>query len=377
MTISLSESKTKDLRKLITNLLSISHPTIRFVAKVVGTLVSTFPAVKYAALHYRNIEKVKTHALVLNQGNFEAKCSLNNEAKLELNWWKTATLKNWIHPPNISVKITCDASTGGNSFVGAWGAVCNSVTCGGAWDLVEQTYHINIRELLAIYYALKSFQSECVNSHVKVLNDNVAAVGIVNKMGTSKSELGNAIAKNIWSFCEKYNIWVTAAHIPGIDNTAADTESRRQYKEAEWKLDPKIFSEACKTLLFSPNLDCFASRLNCQLVDFVSFKPDPYAKFINAFSINWNEFNCYIFPPFSLIGKVLQKIKIDQAKVMIVAPQWPSQPWYTMFRKMLISNLITISPRQGLLFLPQSPESIHPLSKNLTLMIGILSGIDI
>ena len=138
MTISLSESKTKDLPKSITNLLSISNPTIRLVAKVVGTLVSTFPAVKCAALHYRNIEKVKTHALVLNQGNFEAKCSLNNEAKLELNWWKTATLKIWIHPPKISVKITCDASTGGNSFVGAWGAVYNSVTSGGAWDLVEQ-----------------------------------------------------------------------------------------------------------------------------------------------------------------------------------------------------------------------------------------------
>lgn len=39
------------------------------------------------------------------------------------------------------------------------------------------------------------------------------------------------------------------------------------------------------------------------------FEPDPHASYLDVFSLNWQDFTCYIFPPFSLIGKVLQKIR--------------------------------------------------------------------
>lgn len=372
MLVTLTEQKEKNLRNLVSKLLNMKSPSIRFVAKVVGTLVSSFPAIKFAPLHYRYIEKVKSEALTANKGNFEATCTLTDQAICDLKWWKNAKFSKWIHPPCITLEIMCDASTGGNTSTGAWGAICNNIPCGGAWNVQEQSYHINVRELLAIYYALRAFLPLCVTKHVKIYSDSTAAVGIVNKMGTSKNILCNEIAKKLWYFCEQNNIWVTATHIPGVDNVSADTESRKEYKEAEWKLNKTFYEFCTKTLNFIPNLDCFASRLNAQLDTYVSRRPDPFAKFVDAFSLNWKSFNCYLFPPFSLVGRVLQKIRIDQAKVMLVVPYWPTQPWFTTYMEMLIQEPIILSPMSNLLILPQNQTQLHPLATKLHLMVGIL-----
>lgn len=374
MTVRLTIAKERSLRKLVDQLLTISKPTIRFVAKVVGTLVAAFPAVKFAPLHYRFIEKVKTDALVLNNGNFEASCCLSEPAMSDLIWWKNAQYENWIHPPKISLELRCDASTGGKNSSGAWGAVCQGVKTGGAWNLQEQGYHINVRELIAIYFTIRSFLQCCEGKHVLVFSDSTSAIGIVNKMGTSKNLLCNDLAKNLWHFCEMHSIWLTATYIPGVENVDADTESRKEYKEAEWKLNPNLFLSCKNELKFTPNIDCFASRINTQLPIYVSYRPDPFARHVNAFTLNWHDFRCYIFPPFSLIGRVLQKVRIDQAEVMMVAPHWPSQPWFTTFMEMLVKGPIFLSPHQDLLKLPQSPGSVHPLAGHLSLMVGILSG---
>lgn len=112
--------------------------------------MASFPGVKYAPLHYRNIEKVKSEALNTSGGNFEATCTLSTEAIADLTWWKTATLKNWVHPLPISLEIKNDACTGSNNTSGGWGATCDNITCGGEWELREQSYHINTRELPAV-----------------------------------------------------------------------------------------------------------------------------------------------------------------------------------------------------------------------------------
>ena len=37
----------------------------------------------------------------------------------------------------------------------------------------------------------------------------------------------------------------------------------------------------------------------------------------------------YAFPPFSMIGKVLLKIKTEEVDVILITPSWPAQPWYS------------------------------------------------
>lgn len=193
-------------------------------------------------------------------------------------------------------------------------------------------------------------------------------------MGSSKSKSCNELAKLIWEYCTKFNIWITCAHIPGSENVIADFESRKTYIDAEWKLNPNIFSKAIEKLQFSPNIDCFATRINCQIDRYVSYKPDPYAFLINAFTFNWQPYNCYLFPPFSVIDQVLKKIQVDQAEALLVAPVWPTKPWFNTFQDLLIAKPYIVEPGPENLILPNHPGKKHPLWKKLRLMIGKLSG---
>ena len=61
-------------------------------------------------------------------------------------------------------------------------------------------------------------------------------------------------------------------------------------------------------------IDLFASRLNKQIDDYVSWTPDPDATAVNAFSILWDRkpFYAFCLPPFSLIPRWLQKITTDK-----------------------------------------------------------------
>ena len=52
------------------------------VARVVGLMVSTFSAVEYGPLYYRELEKEKKVALKQNQGNFEAYMKITKPTKV-------------------------------------------------------------------------------------------------------------------------------------------------------------------------------------------------------------------------------------------------------------------------------------------------------
>ena len=86
----------------------------------------------------------------------------------------------------------------------------------------------------------------------------------------------------------------------------ADKESREKRLDTEWKLNPKLF-DCIATLWGTVSVYLFASRLNYQLKPFVSWRPDPEAKAIDAFSLDRREQYFYAFPPFSLINRVLKR----------------------------------------------------------------------
>ena len=154
----------------------------------------------------------------------------------------------------------------------------------------------------------------------------------------------------------------------------ADIQSRKDYKHSNWMLHRNIFDNICKILKFDPEIDCFANRLNHQIPKYISYKPDPDEFLVDAFSVNWSLYKCYLFPPFSLVGRVLQKIKIDGALALIIAPSWTTQPWYTTLMSMALCKPILVSPGQNNLILPSDATQIHPLWKKLTLLACLVSG---
>ena len=126
--------------------------------------------------------------------------------------------------------------------------------------------------------------------------------------------------------CVQNEIWLTACHLPGVLNFEADKSSRQFNERIEWQLKPGIFLKIID-LFGTPEIDLFACRLNNQLPKYVSWKPDPVACHVDAFSFFWSGTFVYIFPPFSLLNRCLQKLENDQTSALLIAPVWPTQVW--------------------------------------------------
>ena len=208
--------------------------------------------------------------------------SLSQQARCELQWWcdNVMTAHNMISHVEPQHQITTDASLLG------WGAEHDGVSTGGSWTHVEAQYHINYLEMLAIYLALETFAKGWADTHIRVMCDiNTTAVNVINHMGTSHSDSCNSLAKEIWEWCIARDIWVSVAHIPGKQNLVADFESRRKQREREWRLNKAALQNVLLRLNFEPDIDLFASHINYLFPKNVSYRPDPEAFAIDAFSL--------------------------------------------------------------------------------------------
>ena len=86
----------------------------------------------------------------------------------------------------------------------------------------------------------------------------------------------------------------------------------------------------CKELVMAPCIDLFASHRHHQLPRYYSAYPDD-AKALgqNAFAYLSNQGIClYANPPWTLIGKVLDKIAKDGSRLLLllVTPHWKEAP---------------------------------------------------
>lgn len=212
---------------------------------------------------------------------------------------------------------------------------------------------------------------QCVGKHVCLRLDNTTAVACINKAGSTKRHLLE-IVKKIFSWAQENKITLMAAHIPGVLNIDADRESRCTNVDTEWMLKPQIFKELNQTLV-TVDIDLFATRINAQLPKYVSWRPDPCAFSIDAFSLLWSDFKAYIFPPFSLIPRILQKLEEDQTQqALVIVPLWPTRVWFGRAMDLLV-KMPRLLPKHCLL-LPQDPQRRHPLTNRLVLAAMPLSG---
>lgn len=74
-----------------------------------------------------------------------------------------------------------------------------------------------------------------------------------------------------------------------------------------------------------------------------------------------------------MISKSIEKVLTDKGIGIMVVPNWPTQPWYPLYKELLIKEPLLFKPNKDLLTLCNS-RTIHPLHGSLTLMAGLLSG---
>ena len=163
MIVMLTEDTIRKLKDLLTFAMDNAHfLRIRDVARLIGHLVSSLPAVKYVTLYYRYLKMDKINTLKCSKGNFDAHKAISEKSVSEMHWWlrNLDGSFNPIRHPQVDVTLYSDASLAG------WGAVMNDISIRGRWSVTEAKSHINSLELLAALFALRYFHASLSGKHV-------------------------------------------------------------------------------------------------------------------------------------------------------------------------------------------------------------------
>ena len=367
MTVSLTEKKMAIIKQLAAELIN-KNVTIQKLASFIGKVVASEPGFDHAPIYYKEIEIFKNEQLASHKGNYNAQITLPQHILDMIAWWRD-NIQNAIRhvvTPRPEFCIESDASNTG------WGGqiVESGKTTRGHWSHDELNLHINVKELQAALFLLQALCSDRHDTHIRLKLDNTTAVACINRMASTKHHLMQ-LTRKIWLWAIQRNLTLSAEHLPGIMNNVADFQSRVvENIDTEWMLKPALFKCLCNEF-GTPTIDMFASRLNHQLPKFVSWRPDPEAIAIDAFMQSWTLDYVYLFPPFSLIGRVLQKIQQDAATAILLMPVWPTKAWFPTALRMLAAHPVLL-PRQCIM-LPQDPQMQHPLC-HLKLAAILVSG---
>ncbi|MCG8045740.1 MAG: hypothetical protein JAY75_18865 [Candidatus Thiodiazotropha taylori] len=356
MTVRLTPRKAIEIKNLCISLLDKKLLIIRDFAKLIGKLVAAEPGVLYAGSHYKSMEIDKDMALKRSKGDFDACMELSVMARDCMRWWidnVQNSFKPISHGPPQR-RIETDSSTtgyGGHD-------VTNDLEISGIWDDEEKEMHINYLELKAAYLCLQAFCSEDKNQHIHLFVDNRVALKYLSKMGGRKRHL-NKLAREIWVWCEKRNLWLSVFHIPSSRNVRADQLSRAGKKlneDMEWALDSEIFS-VIQQRMGQCQIDLFASAHNHKLPVYCSYVPDGRALAINAFSLTWANRLNFAFPPFSCLAQTIQKLVEDEAELILIAPLFPTQTWFPHLLKQVSGDSYILPKVDNLLYLPRKNKT--------------------
>ena len=167
---------------------------------------------------------------------------------------------------------------------------------------------------------------------------------------------------------QKNSIMLSAEHYAGHLNTVADWESRHFQNASNWGVDQNAFSSLMQ--IQRPwAIDLFADRLNSQLPQFYSWKPDPFAIATDALLQDWSRgWNYHAFPPFCLIMRSLAKLHGAGGELILITPVCPTQAWHPRLLDKSVALPVLLPSFPDLLLSPRGER--HPLLVNETLSLA-------
>jgi hypothetical protein len=361
MTITAPPKKLTNLRKAIRSVLK-KPASARCLASILGKINSLQDAMLATRIHTTELHEMK---LALAEKSWDYKAPLTKEAIQDLEWWKcNASDINGksLLPPVVDVRAATDASDYG------WGAWMETPTgiqrWGGVFSSSIAKEHINYKELLTVWYALRSAPVDLKNKTLEIGIDNTTAMWYLRKSGGSRRHLAK-LSETIWLWLLQHKVTLRVFHLPGVLNTIADEESRLRNKIrlTDLALNHSIFNKICYRW-GTPTIDLFATFQNRQVPRFASELPQPGAVWVDAMRHSWSKERAWANPPFALIGRVLQKVRAEKTSVILVAPLWPAQPWFASLLAML-TDVPMLLPRSNNLFqhpiLEKRNESMNPV----------------
>ena len=346
------------------SLIRLKSIPVRTLQRFAGKAVSFSLAVPAAKLFCREV-------------NFNISSGLKNSRpvrmseslKKELEHWKFldswSGFLPWRQEWHFSVEIITDASNFG------WGGVLafpdNPKRTRDYWDPedIHTSGGIAVKEAKALLQTLSTFSHEVFNGRVDAYVDNKNLIGFWNNEGGKSITLSNEI-KELFFMSLKLNIILNLHYVPSRSNDA-DAPSRFSsdidcsLSDKTWLLVESLFGPHSVDMMAIPS-NVRRSKNGNKLI-FFSPHPVVGSSGINVFAQNFSPAeNYYVFPPFLLIGPLLNFLKAYPVKVTLIAPDVSPKKYWWPLLKSLCEAKVKIGSRSqsGIInFPPNSKQGWH------------------
>ena len=176
--------------------------------------------------------------------------------------------------------------------------------------------------------------------------------GIVylRKEGGTRSPFLNSLTQGILRWSESLHIRLALQFIPGSRTVLADALScPHQLPSSEWSFNLEVFlSLRCR---WPVQIDLFATSENRRCSIYFSPIRDPQSAGTDAFLQSWDGLQAYAFPPWSIIPRVLAKLRMSRGtELTLVAPYWPQRPWFPDLLQLSLAPPVVLPNCPDLLF---------------------------
>lgn len=232
LTIKIPAAKVVEICEKLENVFSKQKVTLREMQSLIGALHFACRAVRPGRTFCRRlINSIKG----LTQPHHRIR--VTGEVKQDIEAWlyffkgfngvSVFLNKEWESSQDLCL-YTDSAGGPGMGF----GAFFNGKWCFGVWPVKWHdqglTRSITLLEFFPILVAIVVWGELLTNKKILFRSDNTGVVSIINSL-TSKSDLVMKLVRSFVLRCLKFNILCKCSHIPGADNTVADSISRLQW----------------------------------------------------------------------------------------------------------------------------------------------------
>ncbi len=296
------------------------HVSVSTCRRLLGLMAATFPVLPQGLLHMRSFLWWMRLLRIRSTGPATHLIRVSRSCFHTLLIWRNPTfLRSGVSMGGIHRRhmVTTDTSLTG------WGAVFEGRPAHGVWTGEFLSWHIHCLELRAVFLALIHFLPLLRGCHVIVRTHNMTVVSYINRKGSSQWRTLNRLARRLLLWSQNKFLSLRAVYVPGVLNLVADFLSR----PGEWILNRRSVVQIWD-LFGKAEVDLFPSQESSQcLLWFSLSSPAPLG--IDAFAHPWPNVRLYAFPPVKLIPAVLCRVKESGVHLLLVAPFWPSQTWFS------------------------------------------------
>lgn len=216
-------------------------------------------------------------------------------------------------------------------------------------------HHISLLELKTFLLALQHWARDLRGRRVRPMLDSAVAASYIRK-GRGKSAAMSKIAYDILETALQYDILLLPPRwVPSALNEEADRLSR-SIRVHDWTLTDEALQRIETHFKVRVSYDRFATRSNRK-----TWLYDSLEEGRDTFSVeSWTGRENLIVCPFALLNQVLNLMKEQGAKGIVVAPVWPRKLWWPTLMKLTSLPGLQLDTRRDF-----APEPLSGFSEPL------------